>query len=147
MLEVCNLLSDNFTVVDENFRSWNNKFRLRLRLSIVLNIVGWNFDHLTQNIYFKCDRLLFKKLFVDDGKYRLVPKGYPAGPTWEASSQPPLSGTDLGNFTGGSSFISARKARRNFFGTPWNPQDSREFKLSSILQLKLHNEKDWWGFK
>ena len=52
----------------------------------------------------------------------------------------------------GSSFIVAREARRNFFGTPWHsldpngpqgvPQDSRGFKLSSFVQLKLHNEKD-----
>ena len=68
-----------------------------------------------------------------------------------------LAGTDLGPFTGGSSFISAREARRTFFGTPWNSleppvggskgsqgvsQDSSRFKLSSIVQLKLHKEKD-----
>ena len=30
------------------------------------------------------------------------------------------TGTDLGNFTGGSSFRSACEARRIFFGTPWH---------------------------
>ena len=30
------------------------------------------------------------------------------------------TGTDLGHFTGGSSFIVAREARRKIFGTPWH---------------------------
>ena len=64
------------------------------------------------------------------------------------------SGTDLGNFTGGSSFISARAARRKLFGTPWHyleppvggsnrtqgvPQDCMGFQLSDISLWRQFN--------